>query len=216
MKKALKRLLCICIAAGLCTGLFFAAKAFLIRNIFDEMYYGTKDIWGGYLTSASWRNAEGIRYIPDIVKYSVPGLIWSGFESAVLEEDEQLSFYWETTEKRLLFQYSIRCTVDEELLSGVTDICYSPRDKVLTVHPLRVVSTENIHGDTSQEAVNAFFDQCGITRDTYDARMEERFRELVIDNWRTGNTESLFRESLGELQIVHSEAGHYDAQPKHP
>lgn len=214
MKKALKRLLCICIAAVLCTGLFFAARAFLIRNIFDEMYYGTKDIWGGYLTSASWRNAEGVLYIPD--EYSVPGLIWCGFESAVLEEDEHLSFFWETTEKRLAFHYSIRCTVDEHSLSGVTDICYSPWDKVLTVHPLRIVSCENIYGDTSQEAANAFFDQCGITRDIYDARMEERFRELVIDNWRTGNTESLFRESLGELQIVHSEAGHDDAQPKHP
>lgn len=216
MKKVLKRLLCICIAAVLCTGLFFAARAFLIRNIFDEMYYGTEDIWGGYLTSASWRNAEGVPYIGDVVKYSVPGQILSGFERSVLEEDESFTFNWETTEKRLLFYYSICCTVDEHLLRGVTDICYSPRDKVLTVHPLRIVSCENIYGDTSQEAVNAFFDQCGITRDIYDARMEERFRELVIDNWRTGNTESLFRESLGELLIVHSEAGHDDAEPKHP
>lgn len=44
----------------------------------------------------------------------------------------------------------------EEINEIILDIYYSPCQKRLEVHPLRVASNNNIYGDTSREAVDGF------------------------------------------------------------
>lgn len=63
MKRGLKKILIIILILILTIGTFNCAKKVLMRNIFDEMYFGTKDIWGGHLTSTSWNNMSGLAKI---------------------------------------------------------------------------------------------------------------------------------------------------------
>ena len=60
MKRGLKNILIIILILILTIGTFNCAKKIMIRNIFDEMYFGTKDVWGGHLTSTSWNNMSGL------------------------------------------------------------------------------------------------------------------------------------------------------------
>ena len=69
MKRGLKNILIIILILILTIGTFNCAKKIMIRNIFDEMYFGTKDVWGGHLTSTSWNNMSGLAKTIDSVKY---------------------------------------------------------------------------------------------------------------------------------------------------
>ena len=79
----------------------------MIRNIFDEMYFGTKDVWGGHLTSTSWNNMSGLAKTINSVKYAVPDTICLGFSNHMLSDDENLQVVWEIDKKRILFIYSV-------------------------------------------------------------------------------------------------------------
>lgn len=79
MKRGLKNILIIILILILTIGTFNCAKKIMIRNIFDEMYFGTKDVWGGHLTSTSWNNMSGLAKTIDSVKYAVPDTICLGF-----------------------------------------------------------------------------------------------------------------------------------------
>ena len=67
MKRGLKNILIIILILILTIGTFNCAKKIMIRNIFDEMYFGTKDVWGGHLTSTSWNNMSGLAKTIDSV-----------------------------------------------------------------------------------------------------------------------------------------------------
>ena len=71
MKRRLKKILIIILILILTIGTFNCAKKVLIRNIFDEMYFGTKDILGGHLTSTSWNNMSGLAKMNDSSKYEM-------------------------------------------------------------------------------------------------------------------------------------------------
>ena len=75
MKRRLKKTLIIILILILTIGTFNCAKKVLIKNIFDEMYFGTKDIWGGLLTSTSWNNMSGLAKMSDSSKYEIPKAI---------------------------------------------------------------------------------------------------------------------------------------------
>ena len=77
MKRGLKNILIIILILILTIGTFNCAKKIMIRNIFDEMYFGTKDIWGGHLTSTSWNNMSGLSKMSDSSKYEIPKIIRS-------------------------------------------------------------------------------------------------------------------------------------------
>lgn len=83
MKRALKKILIIILILILTIGTFNCAKKVLIRNIFDEMYFGTKDVFGGYLTSTSWNNMKGLAKTNDSLKYEIPN-IYAGIGKIVM------------------------------------------------------------------------------------------------------------------------------------
>lgn len=205
MKRGLKKLLAIILIFILAIGIFYCAKKALIRNIFDEMYFGTKDIWGGRLTSASWNNMSGLAKTVDDVKYAVPNTICIGFSDPMLADDENLQVIWEMDKKRILFVYSVSLPRSESHEEMVLDVCYSPRHKNLEIGPLRVASSNNIYGDTARETIDEFFRRYGASEEAFYARVTEVFEAALIENWRTGNPATLFQNTLGEFEIVYEE-----------
>ena len=177
----------------------------MIRNIFDEMYFGTKDIWRGHLTSTSWNNMSGLEKMKDSSKYEIPNIIRIYFSKLYLTENENFSVLWRMDIKQLQFIYSVYFQKSEEINEIILDIYYSPCQKRLEVHPLRVASNNNIYGDTSREAVDGFFEKYGISEAAFYARVTEVFKMALIENWRTGNPTTLFQDTLGEFETVYKE-----------
>ena len=172
----------------------------MIRNIFDEMYFGTKDIWGGHLTSTSWNNMSGLAKMSDSSKYEIPNIIRTYFSKLYLTENENFSVLWRMDIKQLQFIYAVYFQKSEEINEIILDIYYSPCQKRLEVHPLRVASNNNIH-----EAVDGFFEKYGISEAAFYARVTEVFKMALIENWRTGNPTTLFQDTLGEFETVYKE-----------
>ena len=205
MKRGLKNILIIILILILTIGTFNCAKKILIRNIFDEMYFGTKDIWGGHLTSTSWNNMSGLAKMNDSSKYEIPNIIRIYFSKLYLTENENFSVLWRMDIKQLQFIYSVYFQKSEEINEIILDIYYSPCQKRLEVHPLRVASNNNIYGDTSREAVDGFFEKYGTSEAAFYARVTEVFKMALIENWRTGNPTTLFQDTLGEFETVYKE-----------
>lgn len=203
MKRGLKNILIIILILILTIGTFNCAKKVLMRNIFDEMYFGTKDIWGGHLTSTSWNNMSGLAKMNDSSKYEIPNIIRIYFSKLYLTENENFSVLWRMDIKRLQFIYAVYFQKSEEINEIILDIYYSPCQKRLEVHPLRVASNNNIYGDTSHEAVDGFFEKYGISEAAFYARVTEVFKMALIENWRTGNPTTLFQDTLGEFETVY-------------
>ena len=205
MKRGLKKILIIILILILTIGTFNCAKKIMIRNIFDEMYFGTKDVWGGHLTSTSWNNMSGLAKMNDSSKYEIPNIIRIYFSKLYLTENENFSVLWRMDIKQLQFIYAVYFQKSEEINEIILDIYYSPCQKRLEVHPLRVASNNNIHGDTSHEAVDGFFEKYGISEAAFFARVTEVFKMALIENWRTGNPTTLFQDTLGEFETVYKE-----------
>ena len=205
MKRGLKNILIIILILILTIGTFNCAKKIMIRNIFDEMYFGTKDIWRGHLTSTSWNNMSGLEKMKDSSKYEIPNIIRIYFSKLYLTENENFSVLWRMDIKQLQFIYSVYFQKSEEINEIILDIYYSPCQKRLEVHPLRVASNNNIYGDTSREAVDGFFEKYGISEAAFYARVTEVFKMALIENWRTGNPTTLFQDTLGEFETVYKE-----------
>lgn len=205
MKRGLKNILIIILILILTIGTFNCAKKIMIRNIFDEMYFGTKDIWRGHLTSTSWNNMSGLAKMNDSSKYEIPNIIRIYFSKLYLTENENFSVLWRMDIKQLQFIYSVYFQKSEEINEIILDIYYSPCQKRLEVHPLRVASNNNIYGDTSREAVDGFFEKYGISEAAFYARVTEVFKMALIENWRTGNPTTLFQDTLGEFETVYKE-----------
>lgn len=205
MKRGLKNILIIILILILTIGTFNCAKKIMIRNIFDEMYFGTKDVWGGHLTSTSWNNMSGLAKMNDSSKYEIPNIIRIYFSKLYLTENENFSVLWRMDIKQLQFIYSVYFQKSEEINEIILDIYYSPCQKRLEVHPLRVASNNNIYGDTSREAVDGFFEKYGISEAAFYARVTEVFKMALIENWRTGNPTTLFQDTLGEFETVYKE-----------
>lgn len=205
MKKSLRIPLIICLLFIFCAGAFHCVRAIAIKNIFDEMYFGTEDILGGYLTSTSWTNMDDMAKNGDAVKYAVPGRIRIGFSKSTLGDDESFQIIWETEEKQLELIYSVALFESNHVASAVLNIHYSPHQKRLEVYPLRIVSSQNIYGDTSEEATDNFFEKYGSSETAYYERFSDVFQTALIENWRTGNPSTLFPDTLGEFEITFSE-----------
>lgn len=205
MKRGLKNILIIILILILTIGTFNCAKKIMIRNIFDEMYFGTKDIWGGHLTSTSWNNMSGLAKMNDSSKYEIPNIIRIYFSKLYLTENDNFSVLWRMDIKQLQFIYAVYFQKSEEINEIILDIYYSPCQKRLEVHPLRVASNNNIYGDTSHEAVDGFFEKYGISEAAFYARVTEVFKMALIENWRTGNPTTLFQDTLGEFETVYKE-----------
>ena len=205
MKRGLKKILIIILILILTIGTFNCAKKVLMRNIFDEMYFGTKDSCGGHLTSTSWNNMSGLAKMNDSSKYEIPNIIRIYFSKLYLTENENFSVLWRMDIKRLQFIYAVYFQKSEEINEIILDIYYSPCQKRLEVHPLRVASNNNIYGDTSHEAVDGFFEKYGISEAAFYARVTEVFKMALIENWRTGNPTTLFQDTLGEFETVYKE-----------
>ena len=146
-----------------------------------------------------------MRQNDNTVKYAVPGEIRIGFSGSALHENENFQVLWETKNKRLVFCYSVSFVESNHVVGAILDIYYSPYQKRFEVRPLRVASYKNIYGDTSSEVVDDFFNVIGFSEDTFYARFSDVFQTLLIDNWRTGNPNSSFQDTLGEFEIVHVE-----------
>lgn len=187
----------------LVAGVFIGVRSILIKNIFDEMYFGTEDVFGGHLTTASWTNMKGMAKNGDAVKYAVPGRIRIGFSKSTLGDDESFQIIWETEEKQLELIYSVALFESNHVASAVLNIHYSPYQKRLEVYPLRIVSSQNIYGDTSEEATDDFFEKYGFSETAYYERFANVFETVLIENWRTGNPDTLFRDTLGQFEMVH-------------
>ena len=187
----------------LVAGVFIGVRSILIKNIFDEMYFGTEDVFGGHLTTASWTNMKGMAKNGDAVKYAVPGRIRIGFSKSTLGDDESFQIIWETEEKQLELIYSVALFESNHVASAVLNIHYSPYQKRLEVYPLRIVSSQNIYGDTSEEATDDFFEKYGSSETAYYERFTNVFETVLIENWRTGNPDTLFRDTLGQFEMVH-------------
>lgn len=205
MKRGLKNILIIILILILTIGTFNCAKKIMIRNIFDEMYFGTKDIWGGHLTSTSWNNMSGLAKMNDSSKYEIPNIIRIYFSKLYLTENEYFSVLWRMDIKQLQFIYAVYFQKSEEINEIILDIYYSPCQKRLEVHPLRVASNNNIYGDTSRETINSFFKMYGSSETAFYARVSEVFETALIENWRTGNPTTLFQDTLGEFETVYKE-----------
>lgn len=205
MKRRLKKILIIVLILILFIGIFNCVKKVLIRNIFDEMYFGTKDIWGGHLTSTSWNNMNGLAKTIDSVKYAVPDTIRIGFSNHILSDDENLQVVWEIDKKRILFIYSVFLPHSESHKGIILNVYYSPYQRKLEICPLHVASSNNIYGDTSREAIDEFFEKYGISEAAFYARVTEVFETALIENWRTGNPTTLFQDTLGEFETVYRE-----------
>ena len=205
MKRGLKNILIIILILILTIGTFNCAKKVLMRNIFDEMYFGTKDIWGGHLTSTSWNNMSGLAKMNDSSKYEIPNIIRIYFSKLYLTENENFSVLWRMDIKQLQFIYAVYFQKSEEINEIILDIYYSPCQKRLEVHPLRVASNNNIYGDTSRETINSFFKMYGSSETAFYARVSEVFETALIENWRTGNPTTLFQDTLGEFETVYKE-----------
>ena len=205
MKRGLKKILIIILILILTIGTFNCAKKILIRNIFDEMYFGTKDIWGGHLTSTSWNNMSGLAKMNDSSKYEIPNIIRIYFSKLYLTENENFSVLWRMDIKQLQFIYAVYFQKSEEINEIILDIYYSPCQKRLEVHPLHVASSNNIYGDTSRETINSFFKMYGSSETAFYARVSEVFETALIENWRTGNPTTLFQDTLGEFETVYKE-----------
>lgn len=205
MKRGLKKILIIILILILTISIFNYAKKFLIKNIFDEMYFGTKDIWGGHLTSTSWNNMSGLAKTIDSVKYAVPNTICIGFSNHILSDDENLQVVWEIDKKRILFIYSVTLPHSESHEGIILNVYYSPYHKKLEICPLRVASSNNIYGDTSRETIDSFFKVYGSSEAAFYARVTEVFKTVLIDNWRSGNPATLFHDTLGEFETVYKE-----------
>ena len=177
----------------------------MIRNIFDEMYFGTKDVWGGHLTSTSWNNMSGLAKTIDSVKYAVPDTICLGFSNHMLSDDENLQVVWEIDKKRILFIYSVSLPNLNSVVSAILNVYYFPYQKRLEVYPLHVASSNNIYGDTSRETINSFFKMYGSSETAFYARVSEVFETALIENWRTGNPTTLFQDTFGEFETVYKE-----------
>lgn len=115
MKRGLKNILIIILILILTIGTFNCAKKILIRNIFDEMYFGTKDIWGGHLTSTSWNNMSGLAKMNDSSKYEIPNIIRTYFSKLYLTENEIFSVLWRMDIKQLQFIYAVYFQKSEEI-----------------------------------------------------------------------------------------------------
>lgn len=183
----------------------YCFSSFCIQNIFDEMYFGTEDVFGGHLTTASWTNMKGMAKNGDAVKYAVPGRIRIGFSKSTLGDDESFQIIWETEEKQLELFYSVALFESIHVASAVLNIYYSPYQKRLEVYPLRIVSSQNIYGDTSKEAIDDSFEKYGSSETAYYERFANVFETVLIENWRTGNPDTLFLDTLGEFEIVYVE-----------
>lgn len=205
MKRGLKNILIIILILILTIGTFNCAKKIMIRNIFDEMYFGTKDVWGGHLTSTSWNNMSGLAKTIDSVKYAVPDTICLGFSNHMLSDDENLQVVWEIDKKRILFIYSVSLPNLNSVVSAILNVYYFPYQKRLEVYPLHVASSNNIYGDTSRETINSFFKMFGSSETAFYARVSEVFETALIENWRTGNPTTLFQDTLGEFETVYKE-----------
>lgn len=205
MKRGLKKILIIILILILTIGTFNCAKKIMIRNIFDEMHFGTKDVWGGHLTSTSWNNMSGLAKTIDSVKYAVPDTICLGFSNHMLSDDENLQVVWEIDKKRILFIYSVSLPNLNSVVSAILNVYYFPYQKRLEVYPLHVASSNNIYGDTSRETINSFFKMYGSSETAFYARVSEVFETALIENWRTGNPTTLFQDTLGEFETVYKE-----------
>ena len=205
MKRRLKKMSITMLILILLACIFNCFPNFLIKNIFDEMYFGTKDVFGGYLTSTSWNNMSGLAKTIDSVKYAVPDTIRIGFSNRVLSDDEQFQIIWEIDKKRILFTYSVSLPNINPSVSAILNVYYFPCKKLLEVYPLQVSSSNNIYGDTSREAIDSFFKMSESSESIFYARVTELFKTVLINNWRSGNPATLFKDTLGEFETVYKE-----------
>ena len=189
----------------LAIGIFNFAKKILIRNIFDEMYFGTKDVLGGHLTSTSWNNMKGLAKTNDSLKYEIPNIISVYFGEIYLSEGEILSVLWRNDIKQLQFIYSVYFQEFEEIDEIVLNIYYLSYQKGMEVHPLCVVSRNNIYGDMSRETTGDFFHKHEVSEKNFYARITEVFETALIENWRLTNPDTLFQDTLGKFEIVYEE-----------
>lgn len=208
MKRRLKKILIIILILILTIGIFNYAKKVLIRNIFDEMYFGTKEIWGGHITSTSWNNMSGLAKTIDSVKYAVPDTIYLGFSKHILSDDENFQVVWEIDKKRILFIYSVSLPNLDSAVSAILNVYYYPYQKRLEVYPLHVASSNSIYGDTSREAINGYLKMYRTSETALYARVSEVFETALIENWRTGNPTTLFQDALGEFETVYVEGAY--------
>ena len=205
MKRRLKKMSITMLILILLACIFNYFPNFLIKNIFDEMYFGTKDVLGGHLTSTSWNNMSGLAKTIDSVKYAVPDTIRIGFSNRVLSDDEQFQIIWEIDKKRILFTYSVSLPNINPSVSAILNVYYFPCKKLLEVYPLQVSSSNNIYGDTSREAIDSFFKMSESSESIFYARVTELFKTVLINNWRSGNPATLFKDTLGEFETVYKE-----------
>ena len=148
---------------------------------------------------------KGLAKTNDSLKYEIPNIISVYFGEIYLSEGEILSVLWRNDIKQLQFIYSVYFQEFEEIDEIVLNIYYLPYQKRTVVHPLCVVSSNNIYGDMSRKATVDFFHKHEVLEKNFYARVTEVFETALIENWRLTNPDTLFQDTLGKFEIVYEE-----------
>ena len=189
--------------------ILFFVQTFAIRNLFDEMYYGSEDVYMGILTQTNWRYVKGLEGISDFVKYGNhegkpdnPEQVSMVFSNAIMPKDEYLSVNWLLSSKILQFSYLWRVEEDGMIVRYIIHLNYSPNKKTLYIEPIQILMD-----GTYYDADDAFMN-------THDSLTDNRYKalqmanaviqEFAIDGWRLVNPFAMYSCELGKVQIINN------------
>lgn len=196
MKQRLKKMLIIVLILVLSIGMFNCVPKFVVKNIFDEMYYGHDAVASLRLTSASYDNF-GLQDIPSSLRNMVDNEIIEYLETDLLNAGGFLSFEWILDEKQLKFMYL--CPSKNGDFNYVFDIVYSLGDKTLRYFPLSVSSNSDLPYDN----IDLILNSQGTTRASIEKLLSENFFNKMVMRWLevNGRRSRFSFEDIGEIYI---------------
>ena len=108
--KKLRILLVIVLCLVVC---LLVLREIMVRNVFDEMYYGHSEVNNHLWTQASYRGIMDLSYSRMLPEFKVPGYISESFRGTLIE-DTQVGIKWYLERELLEIQVSLVQKWDED------------------------------------------------------------------------------------------------------
>lgn len=164
-----------------------------IQNIFDEMYYGAVEIWGGQLTRTSWqgfKEASPSRYLKE---FRPSDMACDRFlTNQELRESSMIWLMWIKSTRSLQITYAWYPPEEGDYW---IDLVYNPRANRLTVERF-------IMGYGAHQSIEITAPEDAPHAEEAVRHAKEDLWTYLIEPWRAANLDTGYPDSLGKLTIV--------------
>lgn len=190
-----KLLIGLCILVALMVGWLIMYHC-TIQNVFDEMYYGHDGIFPYVLHPATYRQF-GLIDIHNMIRYMPDDAILEYADKPLVDKGNTISLIWETTPKKLVYQYVTSSGNDEYHI--VFDVDYDTRSNTLAIHPVRFSK----EGDIITQDYHSLLNDYSLTKSDIEQIFRDDFLERLTNRWfEVNGKRSRFNpENFGEITI---------------